>query len=108
VAGSKDTRSNTWPQGEQPENLQARPPASQGRDRKLRIVRKEDDLEDKPTMQDGAPRTNSDKKAGMLGRALQQRIGRILRDSFVSVEQEPLPERLNELIEELQRREKNR
>ncbi len=41
-------------------------------------------------------------KGGYLDRALQARIGSILRDSFTDIEREPLPERLQELVKALQ------
>jgi hypothetical protein len=44
----------------------------------------------------------------MLDRSLQERIGAALRESFVDIEQEPLPERLNKLIEALHQEEKRR
>jgi len=47
-------------------------------------------------------------RAGMLDRALQERIGAILRDSFADIEQEPLPERLSKLVEALRTQEKRR
>jgi hypothetical protein len=45
-------------------------------------------------------------KGGYLDRALQARIGGILRDSFTDIEREPLPERLQELVKALQAGEK--
>src|SRR5262245_45493263 len=45
---------------------------------------------------------------GMLDRSLQQRIGEILRESFSDIEQEPLPERLNKLVQALRARETRR
>jgi hypothetical protein len=47
-------------------------------------------------------------KGGYLDRALQARIGSILRDSFTDIEREPLPERLEELIKALQAGDKPR
>jgi hypothetical protein len=45
---------------------------------------------------------------GMLDRELQGKIGRMLRDIFSDVAQEPVPERLVKLLEALEAREKNR
>jgi len=56
-----------------------------------------------PAAQDSSDaRPQEQPKGGYLDRALQARIGSILRDSFTDIEREPLPERLQELVKALQ------
>jgi hypothetical protein len=48
------------------------------------------------------------KKGAVLDRSLQKRIGSALRESFASIEQEALPEHLQDLIKALQAKEQSR
>ena len=73
-------------------------------ERRLHLVRNEADRKGSW----GRPASRPAKGAGMLDRALQERIGAILRDSFADIEQEPLPERLSKLVEALRTQEKRR
>jgi hypothetical protein len=54
------------------------------------------------TMQQPPPRQRPRQKGATLDRSLQARIGSVLRESFNDIEREPLPDRLQDLIEELQ------
>jgi hypothetical protein len=77
-------------------------------DETVRAVRNENEPADTNQMRKKAPRQPRDRqKQGFLDRTLQARIGTILRDSYSDIEQEPLPDRLQELIKALQDREKN-
>jgi hypothetical protein len=72
-------------------------------ERRLHVVRNEAD--GKGNLSRPAPCPG---RPGMLDRALLERIGAILRDSFADIEQEPLPERLSKLVEALRTQEKHR
>src|SRR5262245_54178574 len=59
-------------------------------------------------MQQPPQRQRPRDKGATLDRSLQARIGSVLRESFNDIEREPLPERLQDLIDELQAGEKGR
>ncbi|NJO36148.1 MAG: hypothetical protein HC869_26935 [Rhodospirillales bacterium] len=46
------------------------------------------------------------KQKGMLDRSVQAQIGRLLRDIFADVAEEPVPKRFVELLEALETKEK--
>jgi hypothetical protein len=71
---------------------------------RLHLVRSDGDGETSMRSRPARPA----KGTGMLDRSLQERIGAILRESFADIEEEPLPERLSNLIEALHREEKRR
>jgi hypothetical protein len=58
------------------------------------------------TMQQPPQRQRPRQKGATLNRSLQARIGSVLRDSFNDIEREPLPERLEDLVKQLQAGEK--
>ncbi len=64
--------------------------------------------ENASTMQHPPQRQRPRQKGATLDRSLQARIGSVLRESFNDIEREPLPERLQDLIDELQAGEKRR
>jgi Anti-sigma factor NepR len=84
---------------------------------RLRLVYNRDAIIYNPDAQEGAHRMKSRSSSpapapakvnGMLDRELQGKIGRMLRDIFSDVAQEPVPERLVKLLEALEAREKGR
>jgi Anti-sigma factor NepR len=60
------------------------------------------------TMPEPPQRQRQREKGATLDRSLQARIGSVLRESFTDIEREPLPERLEDLIRQLQAGEKVR
>ena len=59
-----------------------------------------------PTCTRPAACTAHSKSQGMLDRSVQGQIGRMLRDVFVDVAEEPVPERFVKLLEALEAKEK--
>jgi hypothetical protein len=53
-------------------------------------------------------RENTPLKGGMLDRSVQGQIGRLLREVFADVAEEPVPERFVRLLEALEATEKRR
>jgi hypothetical protein len=75
-------------------------------ERKLRLVSSSDSTESTSATGEGTPGQPRDRQQRIiLDRSLHARIGGILRDSFADIEREPLPKRLQDLIEELQAKE---
>jgi anti-sigma factor NepR-like protein len=75
---------------------------------RLRIVYNRDAQEGAHIMKSRSSSPPPAKPNGMLDRELQGKIGRMLRDIFSDVAQEPVPERLVKLLEALEAREKGR
>jgi len=75
---------------------------------KLRIVHNRDALEGTANMESRSPDKGPNKQGGMLDHNLQGKIGRMLRDVFSDVAEEPVPERFRKLLEALETREKSR
>ena len=54
------------------------------------------------------PPQSAEKPGGTLDRNLQGKIGRMLRDVYSDVSEEPVPERFVKLLEALEARDKSR
>ena len=74
----------------------------------LRIVYNRDAQEGTRNMDPRPPSQGPDKQGGMLDQSLQGKIGRMLRDIFSDVAEEPVPDRFVRLLEALEAREKSR
>lgn len=74
--------------------------------RHLYIAYSADAPQGTPTMQKQPPAPRTRKSKGMLDRSVQGQIGRMLRDVFVDVAEEPVPERFVKLLEALEAKEK--
>lgn len=101
MAGNNDLastgRPESAPDGERPAIQRVR----------LRIAYNRDVQEGRPLMDRQQP-SQSDKPGGTLDRNLQGKIGRMLRDVYSDVSEEPVPERFVKLLEALEAREKSR
>jgi anti-sigma factor NepR-like protein len=75
---------------------------------KLRIVYNKDAQQGAHTMNPRPPSPPADEPKATLDRELQTKIGRMLRDIFSDVAQEPIPERLVKLLEALGEKERDR
>lgn len=76
--------------------------------RHLYVVYSADAPQGPSAMQKPPTTQRSDKAKGMLDRSVQGQIGRMLRDVFVDVAEEPVPERFVKLLEALEAKEKTR
>ena len=63
------------------------------------------DVPKSPSIMKGPPKRHQGKPNGMLDRSAQVQIGRMLRDVFAYVAEEPVPERFVMLLEALQAKE---
>lgn len=95
--------------GETPRLQEARSSAEPQRETRLRIVYDRDAQEGRRAMHSQPPSHGPDRpREGMLDRSLQAKIGRLLRDIFSDVAEEPVPKRFVELLAALAAREKSR
>ena len=74
--------------------------------RHLYLVRRAATAQVAETMTERSPPASSGKSKGLLDRAVQGQIGRMLRDIFADVAEEAVPERFVKLLEALEAREK--
>jgi hypothetical protein len=93
--------------GEPPRVQEARAPES-SREATLRIVHNADAQDGARDMEPRRPSQDAEMPGGMLDRNLQVKIGRMLRDIYSDVSEEPIPERFLKLLEALEAREKSR
>jgi len=63
------------------------------------------DVPKSPSIMKGPTKRHQGKPNGMLDRSAQVQIGRMLRDAFADVAEEPVPERFVMLLEALQAKE---
>jgi len=63
------------------------------------------DVPKSPSIMKSPPKRHQGKSNGMLDRSAQVQIGRLLRDVFADVAEEPVPERFVMLLEALQAKE---
>jgi hypothetical protein len=103
-AGAGGTNGNRY--GETPQLQEARAP--ERREGRLRIVYNRDAEQGRRTMTAQPPSQDRHRAQGMLDRGLQAKIGKMLRDIFSDVAEEPVPKRFEELLEALAAKEKGR
>lgn len=74
--------------------------------RHLYIVHNADSPGHPPNMQRQPPAQRGSRSQGMLDRSVQGQIGRMLRDVFADVAEDPVPDRFVKLLEALEAKEK--
>jgi len=82
-------------------------PSNQGlATRQLYIVHSADSPGHPPQMKRQPPPQRRSRSRGMLDRSVQGQIGRLLRDVFAGVAEDPVPDRFVKLLEALEAKEK--
>lgn len=81
-------------------------PARAAQSGQMYLVHSADARQGPPTMKRPSTARYQPKQKGMLDRSVQVQIGRLLRDVFADVAEEPVPERFVKLIEALEAKEK--
>jgi hypothetical protein len=74
--------------------------------RRLFVIYNADTSPDLPPMERPPPAPTSRRSQGLLDRSVQGQIGRMLRDLFADVAEEPVPARFIRLLEALECKEK--
>jgi Anti-sigma factor NepR len=74
--------------------------------RHLYIVHNADSPGHPPTMQHQPPAQRGSRSQGMIDRSVQGQIGRMLREVFADVAEDPVPDRFVKLLEALEAKEK--
>lgn len=93
--------------GHRSSSPEAELPARAAQPEHLYIVHSSDAPQGPPTMNRPSPPSRYQmKQKGMLDRSVQAQIGRLLRDIFADVAEEPVPKRFVELLEALETKEK--
>lgn len=92
--------------GDDNSSLEAELPVCAAQSRHLYLVHSAEVPQGPPTMKRASTARSHNKQNGMLDRSVQVQIGRLLRDVFADVAEEPVPERFVKLLEALETKEK--